>query len=72
MHPGRNDLRIIENHQSFFRKQIRKVTENKFVDTALTVMQQFGRIPFRKRIFGNPFVRERIVIIFDVYFRYHR
>ena len=67
-----NDLSIVEHHYGRFRKQIRKLSENKLVHDTVAVTQELGRIAFRKRIFGNPLVREGIIVILYTDNRYHR
>ena len=71
MHAGRNDLRIVEDHQRVFGKKVRQLAENELVDLAALVMEQFGGVAFRQRIFCDPLVRQRIIVILDMDFRYH-
>ena len=56
MHAGRNDLRIVEDHERILRKQIRKLAKNELVNTSAHIMEEFGRIPFRKRVFSDPLI----------------
>ena len=71
MHAGRNDLRIVEDHKRIVRKQFRKLTKNELVHPSALIMEQLGRIPLGKRVFGDPLIGKRIVIILDMDFRYH-
>ena len=56
MHAGRNDLRIVEDHKRIVRKQFRKLTKNELVHPSALIMEQLGRIPLGKRVFGDPLI----------------
>ena len=71
MHAGRNDLRIVEDYEGILWKQIRQLAENVLVNLSALIMEQLGRVPLGKRIFGNPLIGKRIIVILDMDFRYH-
>jgi hypothetical protein len=60
-----------EEYEMKERQEVRELAENILIHVSGFIVEQFGRIPLRKRIFRNPLVGQRIVVILDMDFRYH-
>ena len=71
MQPSRYNLRIVEYHQRVLGKERRKISEYRFSDNSVLIMQEFRRVALGKRIFRNPLGRQRIIVIIDSYTGYH-
>ncbi len=71
MQTCRNYFRVVEYHQRLVRKEFGKVPKDPFSNFFVFVNQQFGRITLRQRIFGNPVLRQMIVIILYMYINLH-
>ena len=69
--PRRDDLGVVEDHQAAGREFVREIAEFALADDTVAIYEQFGGVTLRKRIFGNPLVRERIRKIFDMDLRNH-
>ena len=71
MQACRNHFRVVEYHQRLVRKEFGKVPKDPFSNFFVFVNQHFGRITLRQRIFGNPVLRQMIVIILYMYINLH-
>ena len=72
---GGNDLRIVEDHQRFFREIIGQVAEFSILrasSAAICIDKKLRIIALRQRITGNAVFREVICVIFDANILDHR
>ena len=67
MHTRLNDTRIVEHHQSALGQMIRNVAEHVLRHLAMFIQQQLASVTLRQRKLSDTLVRQRIVIILDMY-----
>ena len=71
MKPCRHHLGIVEHHDGVRGDNVRYVTEDMFAYSSVPVFQKLGCVPALQGVFGNPFLRKRIVIVIYLDLRYH-
>lgn len=62
-----NDFRVVENHKGTGLQVVRKGGEMCFTDLPVLIHQQLGLVADRQRKFSNAFIRQRIVVVANLY-----
>ena len=71
MQAGRDYLGIVEYHEGVLGQEIGKLAEDLLFHLTVFIMQQLGRIPFRKGVFRDSGVVQAVIVIFYMNFRNH-
>ncbi len=71
MQTGGDHFGIVEYHACSFREKTGELTENFLFHCSVFVMEQFGCIPFRERVFRDPGVFQAVIVILYMDFRNH-
>ena len=62
-----NDFRVVENHEGTGLQVVWKGGEMCFTDLSVLIHQQLGLVADRQRKFSDAFIRQRIVVVANLY-----
>ena len=71
MQAGGDHFCVVKYHQRLVRKEFREFPEDPFAHFLVLIDKQLGRIALCQRIFGNPILRQMVVIIFYLNINLH-